>query len=235
VSKNPKTRILCASHHTNHTVEFHGDGTAVSSGCEDVEEQALRLSALARLRKKPLPDGGCVALVALIKYGIPQFLGKPRIGPGIEMGAWKPLYERYKTNKLVVAAMDATRRERDKGHAKMFTAARKALRKTGYRPGWSKADIDEATTFLPDFEMEEGTLVAVGEHDHFSVPLQEGWLENVVAAGIAVVSGKLVVGIDTDNPRHVFAIGKSKTGFFVVRPYELQTKPKLKLKLRGAA
>jgi len=227
-----KTTILCAESHERHTVEFHEDGTATSSGCDEVEVRALRYSAMARLSKRQVTSSGCAGLVALVKYGIPHFLNHaPTKADGsLDLGAWRNTYTRYETNKLVTAAMDETRRKRDKRFAPMFAAVRKALRRTGYRPGWSKGDLDDTTSFLPNHDMEEGTLVAVGEHDHFSVPLQSGWMETVAKAGIAVVSGRLVCGVDPDDPRRVFAIGKSKADFFVLQPYRLETKPTLRLR-----
>jgi len=223
-----QTTVTCAESHESHTITFHDDGSVTSTGCEDIETQALRYAAMARLSKRQVTTSGCAALVALVQHGIPTFLNQP--GPTPDLGAWKNVYVRYETNKLVAAAMDETRRKRDKEFAEAFKAARKALRKTRYRPKWSKADLDEATSFLPNHDMEEGILVAVGEHDHFSVPLQADWLEAVAKAGISVVSGRFVCGIDPDNPRRVFAIGKSKADFFVVQPYELETKPRFRLR-----
>jgi hypothetical protein len=219
---------LCAEASAYHTITFHDDGSVTSTGCDDIETQALRYSAMARLTKRQVTNSGCAAFVALIKHGIPIFLNQSGDTP--DLGAWKSVYVRYETNKLVVAVMDETRRKRDKEFAPAFAAARKALRKTRYRPKWTKADLDAATSFLPNHDMEEGTLVAIGEHDHFTVPLQADWLETVAKAGIAVVSGKFVCGVDPENPRRVYAIGKSKTDFFVVQPYELETKPEFRLR-----
>lgn len=231
-TKPVRTSILCAEHHERHTVTFHPDGTVTSSGCDDVALRAKRLASVARLRRKPIPSGGCVALVALVQHGIPQLLSQNTFDSLVDLGAWKDVYIRYETNKVVQAAADDVKRKRDAGHGDALTEARKAMRRTTYRRGWPKADIDECTSFLCDRRIKPGELVAVGPHDHFNVPLQSDWLETVAKAGIAVVSGKLVCGVDSDDPRRVYAVGKNpKTDFFEVRAYELQTKPTLRLKV----
>jgi len=224
-----KTTILCSNRRVRHTVTRHEDGTLTSTGCVDLNEQAARYGILARLRSQPLPEMGCVALAALVRCGLPQMLQQKRSDNKIEYGAWKNIYIRYESNSIVKAAADEVRRERDDKHGETFKHARKALRQADYRGGWSKVDIDENTCFVPNSSMDDGLLVAVGQHDEFTIPLQEGWLDSVQKAGIAVVSGKFVCGIDIDNPRQVFAIGKAETGLYVLRRYDLVTKPSLRL------
>jgi hypothetical protein len=226
-----RTSILCG--HERHTITIGPDG-ATSSGCTDVSEEAGRLAAVARLRKKQLSTSGCVPFVALAMHGVPYLFGRQVFEDGMRMGAWKALYNRYRNNKAIVSIADGTRRARDAAHSEALRLARIAIRKTAYRPHWENADLDENTSFLCNQTIEEGQMVACGEHDHWNVPLQKGWLDDVAKNGIAVVSSKLVVGRDPDDPYSVFAIGiDPKTEFWVVRRYSLVTKPKLALRAPG--
>jgi len=105
------TRILCKKEGKFHTVTFHVDGTAASSGCGDVTDAAKRIAAAITLGKAVM-DNSCAGLAALAVHGIPAIFRQPPTGEYIRWGGWYELYRRFEENQQVVAAVSRERRRR---------------------------------------------------------------------------------------------------------------------------
>lgn len=227
-----KSRILC--NHQWHTVEFRDDGTITSTGrnggCGDVTEASRGLGAAILLGKRNVA-GGCVALAALVNHGVPSFLQRPPGKEGyINLGQWDPLYTRFESNKVVQAAMVATRLVRDTAHAETFRQARTVFSKCSHRGDlFSRSKI----TFLGDQHMEAGRVIALTRASVWTIPLQHDWLESIFKTGIAVISRRFVCGIEANDPRLVWAISRESDGpGYALQRFQLQTIP---LKLTRAA
>jgi hypothetical protein len=108
MKKTLKTRILCKTENQYHTLVFSfdpdGAATAVSSGCDDITAAAKRVAGAISLGKTLMEDN-CTGLAALLVHGIPVVFRQPPMGEYIQWGAWKPLYTRFESNKLVAAAV----------------------------------------------------------------------------------------------------------------------------------
>jgi len=233
-----KSRILCGHHY--HTVEFHDDGTVTSTGargkagCGDITSASRGLGATIMLGRQT-QQGGCAALAALVNHGIPHFLLRDPGADGyLTLAGWDRIYMRFESNKVVEETMAETRRKRDAAHVDTFSQARKAFSKCKYHEVYD-VKLDQKLQFMPEAHMAEGKIVALGLNSVWTVPLQKGWVESISKAGISVVGGKLICGIDENNPRRVWAIDQEPHGAsYSVQAFELQTKPRKAL-LRGAA
>lgn len=113
-----RTRILCRAQLPGgkyHHLTFHNDGTVTSSGCGgvngDITPEVRRLATLASLGKK-VNANSCVGLAALVLYGIPALFASPgEDGEDITLGAWRDLYQRFESNKVVQATIKRERRK----------------------------------------------------------------------------------------------------------------------------
>lgn len=203
-----KTVILCMASEPRHVIDVADNGDIDCTCGSEAVASAARLAALIRLGRPHDAGPGCVSFIALYEHGLQSMIDHK------SFGAWRRLYMRYETNKLVIAKMDRIYRDRERALAPTYAAARQALRKTAVRRDFSKADLDELTTFHGDTAESEllGYEIAGCREDSWEIPLQKGWLESVHDAGIAVVSGRFVCGVNTQRPGFVYAITKDEDG-----------------------
>jgi len=118
MSQPSTARILCKAHNKRHCVTFHADGTAFSA-CGDITSAAKRIAGTISLGK-PLMEDNCSGLAALVLHGIPTVFQQPPLGEYVQWGAWKSLYTRFESNKLVEATVKREQRamrKRDRDRA----------------------------------------------------------------------------------------------------------------------
>lgn len=203
-----KTRILCANN-AFHAITHDDTTGATTTACPAAEEHAARFAALIRLGHQPTEVPGCTAFLALLRHGLPALvaadLDADIADPPTSRSSWESLYVRFETNSVVVAERERLVAEARRHVSAENELAFQALRKTRYRSDFAVAELREETCFRRPEKL-VGHVVAYYREDGWCVPLQVGWTENVHAAGVSVVDGKFVVGLDIDCPGFVYAI-----------------------------
>jgi len=177
------TTISCGHH--RHRVVRTRDGfkTEAATHHDDVDVTVEKLGLAAALGASINEAPGCVALLALLRHGVPYVVDNADMGP------WRALWIRYEQNALVRELQQELKRERAARLKPLVDAVLKVLHPI--RRGLTRTETRELTTVLPVDQPTDGAIVGDYAEDRWRLPVASNWLDT--CATQPVIDGKLVL------------------------------------------